>query len=157
MTAYSHITEVEIIALLEEDIFKLGGALRRVRQLIARSAGQTHARWQLLDAAAEGDETVSQLARRMGLARQSVQRVADDLVGAGLIAFMDNPDHRRAPLVELTRSGKRVLGRLTRRARRFRELVAKKTTKRSLGGLQEAVREVTEVVLRVEQSRIVAR
>jgi DNA-binding MarR family transcriptional regulator len=41
----------------------------------------------------------------MGLARQSVQRIVDALAQEGLIAFADNPHHRRAKLVTLTGRG----------------------------------------------------
>ena len=40
--------------------------------------------------------TASQVARRMGLTRQSVQRVVDLLAAEGLISALEkNPDHRR--------------------------------------------------------------
>ena len=152
MTAYSQTTELELIGLLEEDIFELSGALERVAELIARREGQTHARWQVLKAAASGDETVSQLARRVGRVRQSVQRVADILVDEGLVAYTENPDHKRSPLVGLTRAGSRVLGRLTKRSRRFYGLVAKKTTKRGLGDLRRSVRDLADIVGSLERS-----
>lgn len=41
----------------------------------------------------------------MGLTRQSVQRIANDLEADGLVAFADNPDHRRAKLVLPTSQG----------------------------------------------------
>lgn len=52
--------------------------------------------------------TVPQIARNLGLSRQAVQRVANDLRDAGLISFDDNPDHKRAKLVRLTPSGEQV-------------------------------------------------
>ena len=53
--------------------------------------------------------TVARTARTLGLARQSVQRVADVLEGEGLVAYHDNPSHRRARLVTLTADGRRAL------------------------------------------------
>jgi DNA-binding MarR family transcriptional regulator len=52
---------------------------------------------------------VAQIARGMGLARQSVLRVADLLERDGLTAYATNPDHRRANLVELTPHGRQAL------------------------------------------------
>ena len=49
--------------------------------------------------------SVSDIARAMGLTRQSVQRIADLLVDRGLAAYTDNPAHRRAKLVGPTESG----------------------------------------------------
>ena len=60
---------------------------------------------------------------------------------------------KRAPLVETSRQGKRVLKRLTRKSRRFRELVGKKTTKRSLASLREAILTLSEIVIRAEHDQ----
>jgi hypothetical protein len=45
----------------------------------------------------------------MGHARQSVQRIADVLAEEGLIVYRDNPDERRADLLELTGRVAKVL------------------------------------------------
>jgi DNA-binding MarR family transcriptional regulator len=61
--------------------------------------------------------TVAEIARRMGLKRQSVQRIADRLDGDGIVVFVENPRHRRASLVEPTAIGLDVLEQLeTRRS-----------------------------------------
>lgn len=52
-----------------------------------------------------GAHTVPQIARLMGLTRQSVRRVADILVGEGLARFSPNPDHKRSVFLELTERG----------------------------------------------------
>jgi DNA-binding MarR family transcriptional regulator len=64
-------------------------------------------RWQILGAIAlEGRPlTVAQIARRMGISRQAVQRVADRLRDAGLTEYQENRDHKRAHLVMLTERG----------------------------------------------------
>jgi DNA-binding MarR family transcriptional regulator len=49
--------------------------------------------------------TVSGIARVMGLTRQSVQRLADALVGDGLAEYLPNPAHRRAKLLRPTERG----------------------------------------------------
>jgi DNA-binding MarR family transcriptional regulator len=51
---------------------------------------------------------VPHLARAMGLSRQNVRRIADDLAAAGLLRFAPNPHHRRAKLVLLTERGREV-------------------------------------------------
>ncbi|MFU0504612.1 MarR family transcriptional regulator [Pseudaminobacter sp. NGMCC 1.201702] len=53
-------------------------------------------------AEARGGLSVSGIARNMGLVRQSVQRIADDLAADGVLRFTPNPHHRRAKLVQLT-------------------------------------------------------
>jgi DNA-binding MarR family transcriptional regulator len=44
--------------------------------------------------------------------RQRMQRLADELAAEGLVAFVDNPRHRRSKLVRLTRKGNRHYRRL---------------------------------------------
>ena len=58
---------------------------------------------------------MAEIARRvgLGLARQSVQRVADLLVDKGWASYRDNPAHRRAKLLEPTPEGRRAVNRLT--------------------------------------------
>jgi DNA-binding MarR family transcriptional regulator len=94
---------------LVADVFELAGALRRDGEQIAKVAGQTQARWQLMWIAATGRFSVAMLARRLGITRQSVQRVADAIVAEGLATFEPNPDHQRSPLLILTDAGQAVL------------------------------------------------
>ena len=90
--------------------FALNGALLRAGDDLVRDLGLTSARWQVMGAIViEGRPlTVAQIGRRMELARQAVQRVANDLAAEGLAAFIDNPDHKRAKLVSLTAQGQRA-------------------------------------------------
>jgi len=67
----------------------------------------TSARWQVLGALADGPLTAAQIARNMGLKRQSVQRLVDVLSEQGILRFEGNPHHRRAKLVRLTEAGQR--------------------------------------------------
>lgn len=78
--------------------------------------GHTQARWQLLSVVSDRALTVPQAARRLGVTRQGVQRVANDLVVCGLAELRHNPDHRTSPLLVLTENGRRVLQAITERA-----------------------------------------
>src|SRR5688572_16936859 len=88
-------------------IFRLEGILAAAGDELAKPAGQTTARWRVLAAVEEKPLTVSQIARAWGLARQSVQRVADVLVREGFALYEQNPGHRRAQLLRLTPPGRR--------------------------------------------------
>jgi DNA-binding MarR family transcriptional regulator len=90
-------------------ILKLGGALSAAGDELARPAGQTSARWQVLAAVEDAPRPVAGIARALSLARQSVQRVADVLVDEGLGAYEDNPEHQRAKLLGLTPRGRAAL------------------------------------------------
>jgi DNA-binding MarR family transcriptional regulator len=84
---------------------RLGGHLTSAGDAIARPAGQTSARWQVLAAARHGTMSVAQIAKVLGVARQGIQRLADVLAGEGLVVYLDNPHHLRAKLVGLTEKG----------------------------------------------------
>ena len=90
-------------------VLRLAGPLTAAGDALARPAGQTSARWQVLAALENAPATVADVARMLGLARQSVQRVADVLAGEGLISYDDNPDHARAKLARLAPRGRAAL------------------------------------------------
>lgn len=97
------------LALLVADVYELAGALRRHGEEFAGRVGQTQARWQLLSVLSGDAFTVPQVARRLGVSRQAVQRVADDLAAEGLVRSAVNPQHQRSPLLELTSDGRKAL------------------------------------------------
>src|SRR3546814_20276811 len=53
-------------------------------------------------------ETVARLARNMGLTRQSVQRVVNEMVDDGMLCLLDNPHHVRARLVTMIAKGRKT-------------------------------------------------
>jgi DNA-binding MarR family transcriptional regulator len=89
------------------EIFRLNGELIAMGDALVGDIGLTSARWQVMGAIAlaEMPLPIAQIARNMGLTRQAVQRVANELEGEGFIRFAPNPNHLRAKLVLLTRKG----------------------------------------------------
>lgn len=77
----------------------------------------TAARWQVLGALALAERplTVPQIARRMGLTRQSVHATVGRLVADGLLELAPNADHRRSQLVAMTTAGGEAYRTLDRR------------------------------------------
>jgi DNA-binding MarR family transcriptional regulator len=102
--------------LLMAEVYELAGLSRRTSEAIAKELGQTVARWHVLSVLSAGPCTVPAIARRLGLTRQGVQRVADDLLAARLLQASPNPDHVRSPLLTLTNRGQLVLEQLTQRS-----------------------------------------
>jgi DNA-binding MarR family transcriptional regulator len=90
-------------------VFRANGALIGSGDVLAADEELTSARWQVLGAVALADRalTVPQVARRMGLTRQSVHATVNRLVGDGLVELAPNADHRRSQLVRLTELGAR--------------------------------------------------
>jgi DNA-binding MarR family transcriptional regulator len=99
----------DAFSLLAILIIRLHGLITAEGDALSRPAGQSSARWQVMAGAEDGATTVATIARRLGLARQSVQRVADVLESEGLVAYQDNPSHRRAKLLTLTKNGREAL------------------------------------------------
>jgi DNA-binding MarR family transcriptional regulator len=97
------------------EVFRLNGRLLNAGDALTRPMHQTSARWQILGALDEGARTVAEIGRRMGLARQSVQRTADLLEADGLVSYADNPAHQRAKLATLTPRGRATLEAITTR------------------------------------------
>ena len=97
--------------------FRANGRLLAAGNLLAEQEGLTAARWQVLGAVAMANRplTVPQIARRMGLTRQSVQASINRLASDALIEADENPDHRRSPLIRLTRLGREKYAALQRR------------------------------------------
>ena len=97
----------------------VGSAAERFAQLEDRmlsDTGFTGARMRIAAVLApDATRTAPQIARSLGLTRQAVQRVADDLVDCGLALWRDNPDHSRARLLELTAAGRAAYGDALRR------------------------------------------
>lgn len=102
--------------LLIADVYELAGRSRRTSEAQARTLGQSVPRWHLMSVVSDGPRSVSAAARRLGLARQSVQRVADQLVADGLARLRPDPADARAPRIELTAAGELALAQLVERS-----------------------------------------
>jgi len=96
----------ELLTRTALGVFRLNGQFITVSDGLAREAGLTAARWQVLGAALREPQSVAQVARTMGITRQSVQRIADVLVEQGLAEYRPNPAHRRAKLLQATEAGR---------------------------------------------------
>jgi DNA-binding MarR family transcriptional regulator len=106
--------------LLIADVYELAGRSRSLSEVIARRHGQTAARWHVMSVLTDQPASASTIARRLGQARQSVQRVVDDLLARGYLQAEPNPDHQRSPLLRLTDQGRGQLRALTADADRDR-------------------------------------
>ena len=97
-----------VLGSLIFEALRLAGRLTLAGDAMMAEIGLTSARWQILGIVAylPSPRTVSQIARTMGQSRQAVQRIVNDLEQAGILAFLDNPAHKRAPLIALTDNGR---------------------------------------------------
>ena len=99
----------DAVSLLAVQVLKLAGMLIEAGDALAAPSGQTSARWRVLATIEDEPATVATIARALGQARQSVQRVADLLAADGLTVYDENPDDRRAMLLRVTARGRSTL------------------------------------------------
>ncbi len=130
----------ELLPLLIADLFEAAGAMRRRGDQVASTAGQTQARWQVLSVLSDGDWTVPKVARRLGVSRQAVQRIVDELREEGLVELKSNPDHERSSLVDLTGHGSDALELITSEARLWHEHVTAGMTPGDLAVTRDVLR-----------------
>ncbi|MBN8998461.1 MAG: MarR family transcriptional regulator [Rhizobiales bacterium] len=99
------------------ETFRLNGRLLAAGDRLVADVGLTSARWQVLGAVAMSPVPlpVAHVARNMGLTRQAVQRLADELERDGLLCFEPNPHHQRAKLLVLTEKGNAAVSIATQR------------------------------------------
>ena len=97
----------DTISELILEVFRLNGRLLEAGDALVADIALTSARWQVMGAIALSPVPlpVAHLARNMGLSRQSVQRLANEMEKDGLLMFAPNPHHERAKLVLLTPRG----------------------------------------------------
>jgi len=126
------------------EVFRLNGRLLAAGDALVGDIGLSSARWQVLGAVALSPVPlpVAHLARNMGLARQSVQRLVDEMMKDGLVRCAPNPHHRRAKLVLLTDRGETTYrGAMDRQAPWADDLAA--------GLTPEAIRSATSLLRRI--------
>ncbi|MGO9356293.1 MAG: MarR family winged helix-turn-helix transcriptional regulator [Xanthobacteraceae bacterium] len=100
-------TRLDAITELMLETFRFNGRLLAAGDALVADIGLTSARWQVLGAIALSAVPlpVAHLARNMGLTRQAVQRLANEMARDGLVRFAPNPHHQRAKLVLLMPRG----------------------------------------------------
>ncbi len=149
-------SEGEALTELILEIFRLNGQFLEAGDRLTAPLGLTSARWQVLGAVeSEGHPlTVAQIGRRMGLSRQAVLRVVNDLEGLGFVILEDNPDHKRAKLVVLTAHCMETLRKLDEiQARWVNELAGSL----SGTGIGRALKLLTQISERCESVESVAK
>ncbi|MCP4933581.1 MAG: MarR family transcriptional regulator [bacterium] len=120
-------SEATALTSLILEVFRLNGQLLSQGNRLTEPLGLTSARWQVLGSIklAGHPISVAQAARRMGLTRQAVQRVANDLETLGFTRFENNPDHARAKLIVPTAKGRDALELIEKRQIEWSNKLAK--------------------------------
>lgn len=111
--------KLNVVTDLILETFRLNGRLLAAGDALVADLGLTSARWQVLGAVSlvPTPQPVAHIARDMGLTRQAVQRLVNEMEHDGLVRFRPNPHHQRARLVILTARGKAVYDAAMKRQR----------------------------------------
>ncbi|MFC5908163.1 MarR family winged helix-turn-helix transcriptional regulator [Streptacidiphilus monticola] len=123
--------------------FRLNGQFLELAEELARPAGLTAAWWQVLGAVLAEPLPVAGIARAMGVTRQSVQRIADLLVGKGLAEYLPNPAHARAKLLRPTPEGFAAVERIRPHHRKAAERLARRMGPDALEAAITALRQLS--------------
>ncbi|HTV36026.1 MAG TPA: MarR family winged helix-turn-helix transcriptional regulator [Xanthobacteraceae bacterium] len=139
-----------LVPIIVADVYELAGRLRDYGGTIARTVGQTQARWQVMSAASGMPHSVPQIARVLGVTRQNVQRIADLLVAEGSAEYRDNPDHRASPHLVLTQRGRTTLDQLTEAADSYHARLARRLSSADIVSLQRGLRRLLEALADID-------
>lgn len=91
-------------------------------------------------------QTVAQMARDMGHARQSVQRLADVLAKEGLVVYKDNPADQRTRLLELTPQGAEILAEIYAQSEEWSRHMMTKLDAMQLAKVSDALDKVAHIM-----------
>lgn len=126
------------------EVFRLNGDLLAAGDALVGDLDLTSARWQVLGAIALSPVPlpVAHIARNMGLTRQAVQRVVNDLCAEALLRLDPNPHHRRAGLVAMTERGAAAYRAASERQARWAAALAGDLSPERIEAAVDLLREV---------------
>ena len=143
---------LETLTALILEVFRLNGRLISAGDRLVFDLKLTSARWQVLGAAAlaPSPQPVAWLARSMGLHRQGVQRIVNELVAEGILVLEENPHHRRAKLVRLTKKGEGLFEAASRRQKPWAKRLAKGLPPKTIAAAHDLLKTLRERLERAE-------
>jgi DNA-binding MarR family transcriptional regulator len=143
------------IDLLIREILFSFFRLNATGERLFASLGQTPGKVSLMRSLMEqGPQSVSQIARARPVARQAVQRMADELAEQALVEFVENPTHRRAKLARLTAKGKKLMDEAMGAELKWAGRMARNFSEREVEIAREVIRRLTAILA---DERLVAR
>lgn len=140
----------ELMLEVAQFFFRIRAVGQRTGFITSRGAG---AFGFLRSLALLGPLTVPQIAEMRPTSRQRMQRLADELAAGGLVAFVDNPRHRRSKLVRLTPEGEAHYRDLSARLVALCAMLGKDLSDADVSRTAEIVRQLSgELKRRLEQA-----
>ncbi|MDP3532717.1 MAG: MarR family transcriptional regulator [Alphaproteobacteria bacterium] len=138
--------------------FALNGLFLDVAEQLATPVGLTATRWQVLGAVLNEQLTQAEIARRMGITRQSVRRTSLQLIEEEMLCFISNPSSRKAMLLQLTEKGFAAINKINPQhaafAKQLEERLGKEQMLKILDAMTE-LRHTLETIMLPEQNLVV--
>ena len=146
--------EGDALTALVLPAFELNGEFLAAAEMITAPRELTPALWQVLGATLDAPLPVAEIARRvgLGLARQSVQRVANDVVAQDWAHWQPNPGRRGQNLLVLTGKGRRAITALTAEQHAWADTVGQEIGEKNLKTLGTLVSRLTDASRRYRQA-----
>lgn len=139
-------SDQELLSGIAKTVFRLNGQLLTIGESLARPVGLTAAWWQVLAAVLDEPRSVADVARNVGVTRQSVQRIADLLVDRGLAVYRPNPAHRRAKLLSPTPQGRDAVRRIAPAHAQLAGQLAEKAGRDEMAQLLDGLQRLTDAL-----------
>jgi DNA-binding MarR family transcriptional regulator len=92
-----------------------------------------------------GPQTVPRMARTRPVSRQYIQTLINQLAKGDFVEFVENPAHRRSPLVSLTPKGKEFLDAMAQREIELLEQLKMDSSEKELKHTADVLRKVREL------------
>lgn len=134
--------------------FALNGLFLSVAEQLASPVGLTATRWQVLGAVLKEPLTQAEIARRMGITRQSVRRTSLQLVEDGMLHFTSNPSNRKAMLLQPTEKGYSSVNKIKPQHAAFAKQLEERLGKDQMPKILDAMaklRHTLETIVLLEQ------
>ncbi len=107
MAKKNTLTAGEALHTLFQEVFKLQASLSDIIDRVHEHVGLTTSNLRIMGVLIEkGAASVPDIAAHLGVSRQFVQTVCNDLSSQGLLEFFENPRHKRSKLADLTTEGR---------------------------------------------------
>ena len=133
--------EGDALTALVLPVFTLNGEILEAAATITALHELTPARWQVLGAVLDESLPVAEIARRVGLTRQSVQRVANDVVAQD---WQPNPGRRGQNLLVLTPKGRQAVAALAKEQHAWANTVGQEIGEKDLKILGTLISRLTD-------------
>ena len=145
---------VAVIRAIRTGFHRLGVLADEIHE----SVGVTGAMRAVMESLYEsGPRSVPQIARSKSVSRQHIQVLVDQLAESGLVALLQNPDHRRSPLITLTRKGRGLFEQMQGREQALLSDLVQAVPARGLMVTLDTLLRMNEEVERLIERQIVTR